>query len=271
MFVSVGGEGGSEIETLVQYMSEPVEYRCFIGGLSWSTSDRGLKSAFEKYGNLVEAKVVVDKFSGRSRGFGFVTFDDKKAMDEAIDAMNGMDLDGRPITTVIEALATALVRTSVVALAAAVADNMIVYCLLSLSGQWKEVKFLLNEFLCKLRLVPVTVLCCLVFVYMEKIARVRVVLFQYLHVTSCFPLQRSKLVTKFGHLLVAVFSLFVDYFAASVSGVPLVSITIGKTGGFAGFNEKWLGLYFTCGVVDPGFTPKSKSANGPKFILCSVR
>ncbi|KAI3915721.1 hypothetical protein MKX01_015546 [Papaver californicum] len=79
-------------------MSEPVEYRCFIGGLSWSTSDRGLKNAFEKYGNLVEAKVVVDKFSGRSRGFGFVTFDDKKAMDEAIDAMNGMDLDGRPIT-----------------------------------------------------------------------------------------------------------------------------------------------------------------------------
>ncbi|OVA20452.1 RNA recognition motif domain [Macleaya cordata] len=79
-------------------MSEPVEYRCFIGGLSWSTSDRGLKNAFEKFGHLVEAKVVVDKFSGRSRGFGFVTFDDKKAMDEAIDAMNGMDLDGRPIT-----------------------------------------------------------------------------------------------------------------------------------------------------------------------------
>lgn len=43
-------------------------------------------------------QVVVDKFSGRSRGFGFVTFDDKKAMDEAIDAMNGMDLDGRTIT-----------------------------------------------------------------------------------------------------------------------------------------------------------------------------
>ncbi|KAI3845103.1 hypothetical protein MKW92_050667 [Papaver armeniacum] len=79
-------------------MSEPVEYRCFIGGLSWSTSDRGLKNAFEKYGNLVEAKVVVEKYSGRSRGFGFVTFADKKAMDEAIDAMNGMDLDGRLIT-----------------------------------------------------------------------------------------------------------------------------------------------------------------------------
>ncbi|XP_057976646.1 glycine-rich RNA-binding protein RZ1A [Malania oleifera] len=79
-------------------MSEEAEYRCFIGNLSWSTSDRHLKDAFEKFGHLLEAKVVVDKFSGRSRGFGFVTFDEKKAMEEAIDAMNGMDLDGRNIT-----------------------------------------------------------------------------------------------------------------------------------------------------------------------------
>ncbi|KAF2322622.1 hypothetical protein GH714_024649 [Hevea brasiliensis] len=79
-------------------MAEEVEYRCFIGGLSWSTSDRGLKEAFEKFGHLLEAKVVVDKFSGRSRGFGFVTFDEKKAMEDAIEAMNGMDLDGRTIT-----------------------------------------------------------------------------------------------------------------------------------------------------------------------------
>ncbi|XP_062176844.1 glycine-rich RNA-binding protein RZ1A [Alnus glutinosa] len=79
-------------------MSEEVEYRCFIGGLSWSTSDRALKDAFEKFGKLLEAKVVVDKFSGRSRGFGFVTFDEKKAMEEAIEEMNGMDLDGRTIT-----------------------------------------------------------------------------------------------------------------------------------------------------------------------------
>ncbi|KAF2553892.1 hypothetical protein F2Q68_00036299 [Brassica cretica] len=79
-------------------MSEEVEYRCFIGGLAWATSDRGLRDAFEKYGHLTEAKVVLDKFSGRSRGFGFITFDEKKAMDEAIAAMNGMDLDGRTIT-----------------------------------------------------------------------------------------------------------------------------------------------------------------------------
>ncbi|KAL7125107.1 hypothetical protein ABFS83_14G093500 [Erythranthe nasuta] len=79
-------------------MSEEVEYRCFVGGLSWSTSDRGLKEAFEKFGHLVEAKVVMEKESGRSRGFGFVTFDAKKAMQEAIEAMNGIDLDGRNIT-----------------------------------------------------------------------------------------------------------------------------------------------------------------------------
>ncbi|GAU50673.1 hypothetical protein TSUD_389820, partial [Trifolium subterraneum] len=79
-------------------MSDADEFRCFIGGLAWSTSDRKLKDAFEKYGKLLEAKVVVDKFSGRSRGFGFVTFDDKEAMEEAIEAMNGIDLDGRTIT-----------------------------------------------------------------------------------------------------------------------------------------------------------------------------
>ncbi|XP_075492265.1 glycine-rich RNA-binding protein RZ1A [Primulina tabacum] len=79
-------------------MSDEAEYRCFIGGLSWSTSDRVLKEAFDKFGHLREAKVVIDRVSGRSRGFGFVTFDDKKAMEEAIDAMHGFDLDGRSIT-----------------------------------------------------------------------------------------------------------------------------------------------------------------------------
>ncbi|KAL6146638.1 hypothetical protein ACLB2K_057316 [Fragaria x ananassa] len=93
----------STVQTLaslfaVYKMSEEPEYRCFIGGLAWATSDRSLKEAFDKYGKLIEAKVVMDKFSGRSRGFGFVTFDDKKAMEEAIEEMNGIDLDGRTIT-----------------------------------------------------------------------------------------------------------------------------------------------------------------------------
>lgn len=79
-------------------MSDADEYRCFVGSLSWSTTEADLKDAFGKFGHLTQAKVVLDKFSGRSRGFGFVTFDDKKSMDDAIEAMNGMDLDGRNIT-----------------------------------------------------------------------------------------------------------------------------------------------------------------------------
>eukprot|EP00253_Pinus_taeda_P000037 PITA_00037 len=79
-------------------MSDAPEYRCFVGGLSWSTSDRTLEDAFHKFGHLIEAKVVVDRDTGRSRGFGFVTFDDKKSMEDAIDSMHGMSLDGRSIT-----------------------------------------------------------------------------------------------------------------------------------------------------------------------------
>lgn len=79
-------------------MIEQEEFRCFIGNLSWSTSDRDLKEAFKKFGHLLDAKVVVDRTSGRSRGFGFVSFDEEKAMEDAIEAMNGIDLDGRSIS-----------------------------------------------------------------------------------------------------------------------------------------------------------------------------
>lgn len=79
-------------------MGDDGNFRCFIGNLSWTTSDNGLKENFRRFGNVVEAKVVVDKFDGRSKGFGFVGFDTKTAMEDAIKKMNGMDLDGRTIT-----------------------------------------------------------------------------------------------------------------------------------------------------------------------------
>ncbi|KAG6523853.1 hypothetical protein ZIOFF_013740 [Zingiber officinale] len=56
-------------------MSKVEDYRCFVGSLSWSTTDGSLKEAFQKFGHLTKAKIVLDKFSGRSHGFGFVTFD----------------------------------------------------------------------------------------------------------------------------------------------------------------------------------------------------
>ncbi|MBX3251862.1 MAG: RNA-binding protein, partial [Myxococcales bacterium] len=53
--------------------------KVFVGGLSWGTDDNGLFRAFEKFGAVVEAKVIQDRDTGRSRGFGFVTFEDASA------------------------------------------------------------------------------------------------------------------------------------------------------------------------------------------------
>ncbi|GFP96541.1 glycine-rich RNA-binding protein [Phtheirospermum japonicum] len=75
-----------------------VEYRCFVGGLAWATTDQSLEEAFSQFGEVIESKIINDRETGRSRGFGFVTFKDEKAMRDAIEGMNGQDLDGRSIT-----------------------------------------------------------------------------------------------------------------------------------------------------------------------------
>lgn len=71
--------------------------KLFVGGLSWGTTDQGLREAFERFGEVLEAKVVTDRDTGRSRGFGFVTFADGQAAGEAIAEMDGTELDGRSI------------------------------------------------------------------------------------------------------------------------------------------------------------------------------
>lgn len=71
--------------------------KLFVGGLSWGTSDDGLRAAFESFGEVVEAKVVLDRETGRSRGFGFVTFADDAAATRAMEEMNGVELEGRNI------------------------------------------------------------------------------------------------------------------------------------------------------------------------------
>ncbi|THU59297.1 hypothetical protein C4D60_Mb07t00640 [Musa balbisiana] len=75
-----------------------VEYRCFVGGLAWSTDDVSLERAFSAYGEIVDSKIINDRETGRSRGFGFVTFRDEQSMRDAIEGMNGQILDGRSIT-----------------------------------------------------------------------------------------------------------------------------------------------------------------------------
>jgi RNA recognition motif-containing protein len=71
--------------------------KLFVGSLSWDTNSEGLHAAFSPYGEITEATVVSDRDSGRSRGFGFVTFADDAAADKAVAALNGSTLDGRTI------------------------------------------------------------------------------------------------------------------------------------------------------------------------------
>lgn len=71
--------------------------KLFVGGLSWGTTDEGLHQAFERFGEIVEAKVITDRETGRSRGFGFVTFVNDEGAASAISEMDGSQLDGRTI------------------------------------------------------------------------------------------------------------------------------------------------------------------------------
>ena len=69
----------------------------FIGSLAYATTDASLKAFFETIGEVTSARVVMDRESGRSKGFGFVEFADEANNDKAVDQLNGKELDGRPI------------------------------------------------------------------------------------------------------------------------------------------------------------------------------
>jgi RNA recognition motif-containing protein len=71
--------------------------KLFVGSLPWAVNDEGLKEAFTPYGNVVSATVVKDRRSGRSKGFGFVEFENDSEAKAAIEALNGKELQGRNI------------------------------------------------------------------------------------------------------------------------------------------------------------------------------
>ncbi|MFV0347905.1 MAG: RNA recognition motif domain-containing protein [Halodesulfovibrio sp.] len=68
----------------------------YVGNLSWSATDEDLRSLFSNYGNVLSAKVVEDRETGRSRGFGFVEMDNNDAL-QAIEALNGQNFQGRDL------------------------------------------------------------------------------------------------------------------------------------------------------------------------------
>ena len=65
--------------------------------MSWNTTDDSLREAFSKFGEITDAVVINDRDTGRSRGFGFVTFSEDSDAEKAMAEMNGTDLDGRTI------------------------------------------------------------------------------------------------------------------------------------------------------------------------------
>lgn len=72
--------------------------KLFVGNLSWGLADADLEAAFSEFGELTDFVVMKDRETGRSRGFGFVTFANAEEADAAIEAMNGKELDGRALT-----------------------------------------------------------------------------------------------------------------------------------------------------------------------------
>ena len=71
--------------------------KLFVGGISWNTSEEGLKEYFSQIGEVEEVKIITDRMTGRSKGFGFVTFKNEEDAKKAIETLDGKELDGRSL------------------------------------------------------------------------------------------------------------------------------------------------------------------------------
>ncbi len=72
--------------------------KLFVGNLSFNTTENDLQAAFAAHGTVVEANLMMDRMTGRSRGFAFVTYATPEEAQKAIEAMNGAQLDNRALT-----------------------------------------------------------------------------------------------------------------------------------------------------------------------------
>ena len=72
--------------------------KLFVGNLSFNTTENDLQDLFAAHGTVISVDLIMDKFSGKSRGFAFVTMETKEGAQAAIQAFNGKDLNGRDLT-----------------------------------------------------------------------------------------------------------------------------------------------------------------------------
>jgi cold-inducible RNA-binding protein len=72
--------------------------KLYVGNISWTTTETELQTKFSEFGSVEEVIIIRDKISGRSKGFGFVTFANDEEADAAISTLNGESYNGRPLT-----------------------------------------------------------------------------------------------------------------------------------------------------------------------------
>ena len=70
----------------------------YVGNLDFKVTEKELSDLFSEFGEVESARIITDKYNGRSKGFGFVIMENKAEAQEAIEALNGKDLKSRPIT-----------------------------------------------------------------------------------------------------------------------------------------------------------------------------
>jgi len=91
--------GNSLVSTAIVWaVKHHMSTKLFVGNLSFNTTENDLQDAFAAHGTVVEANLMMDRMSGRPRGFGFVTMSTPEEAQKAIEALNGASLDGRNLT-----------------------------------------------------------------------------------------------------------------------------------------------------------------------------
>ncbi|KAM0925204.1 hypothetical protein ACQ4PT_004322 [Festuca glaucescens] len=93
--VNKAAQRGSRVERPPRQFASA--FRAYVGNLPWQAEESGLVQLFSQHGEVLNATVVYDRETGRSRGFGFVTMASKEDLDSAISALDGEEMDGRPL------------------------------------------------------------------------------------------------------------------------------------------------------------------------------
>src|SRR3989344_6336493 len=83
---------------VIKLVDSNMATKLYIGGVSYGTTEDSLRDAFAQAGSVVSAKIIIDKMTGRSRGFAFVEMTTEEEAQKAIELWNGKELDGRTLT-----------------------------------------------------------------------------------------------------------------------------------------------------------------------------